>query len=1153
MSVIPFDDINYLNIFPFVGSAATIRVLSIENRGGQLRAGSYTFLVRYLDELGTPTNFFTSTVPVAIPVNPPGSGFLSAIGGEGETSTSRMLRLEISDIDVTYDRIQIAVIPQYSGVVGTPVLLSAVPITSATMQFIYAGTEPVIESSLEEVLINTASYRRAKTLTQVDGSLYMANMERHPEINYQKYANAIEVEAEPVLDSQAVLLTGESSYLAPLPLRAFYDQKGYKHSDVYALYISFLLNDGQETPAFHIPGRPPTTFEYEGNQYEETATIPSLAGPGGIQPPSGAWYQAISVPHPELGTGYWENKDEVYPFSTDWEIWDVNAEGEGVFTGQTLSGQHVRHHHMPDAEYVPHFSTDPEGFIPANAPRHIGLRFKNVKIPSELRDRIRSVRFHYAKRTLDNQKTVDQSFALATRVDDDIASSRVTNQGTNISGIAGQEGYVFHPFNTLRTRQNIEGISFLRAVGRVVNRSKSSLESNLNHEITQELMFDDFEFDVASNLRFRNVTGLTYIPSYGFEPDGASNALVRLEGTNMVHDFDNTNGEEKILIRMFRIGTEGQETPDILYELCQHMSNMYFDFDKQELIFTGYQESDIDRFDPTNGDADFQTDVVMGGDTFIYPWTSRHTQWFGETGFTGLFDRVTSNLRHSYVSSYAHPRFRLPGQHPWEQWWPGTTNALSHACIIWKDGRPNYTDKDGDVFPDNPIRYNTDYLMDSTYKPTTPFLKRRSRVVDLPTRIIRSRQDQITADIDLFRQFREDDFVDLPTNRGDIVKLSNVNNLLIPHLERSLFRTRGKEELSTGDFRAFLGSGDLFEVRPEELYETDLGYGGLQFLYSSVVTEYGYFFADQQARKVFHLTTEGLREISADGMEAFFEQALQFNFERDGLLVEDSASEFFTIEAAWDPVYKRYLLTKKDLKLVPQEGSPSPSPSLSAPAMLEFDGSAQLFRDPDNPDSFLSWDDDRYFEPDVFTISYSPELQAWISFHDYVPQMYFFNTKALYSSSNAVLHLHNQKSSRGRYYGQVYPSMLEFVDNREAKVAKTVASLFINSEVFNQQGHSQRDKTVTTIRIRNSYQDTGDLPVTFFINNGNARYANGFWRINQLRNLLNNSGELIAEREWHEKEWLSDRYHYVKLIYDNVDNNVLHIISAELNVKQSLR
>lgn len=1180
-------DINYLNIFPFVGKVANIELFQLETDGGALPAGSYTFAVRYLDNLGTPTNFFTTSQQIAVPYIDRGN---NPIGNDGEKPTTSAIRLLITNIDQEYQQLQLAVIPQYDGVVGTPLLLSPMAITGSHMSLTYTGTEKATESSLDEILINTASYKTGKTITQVDDSLYMGNMTKHDPLNYQRYANNIKLKTVTKEYGGLFSTNGVASFFSSdvgtdpniaTPGRLTYDSKGFKRGGVYAFYISFIMNDGHESPAYHIPGREATSFQYDGQTYSEDATVPEskerLRNIGGVDNqgnPAGRWFQFVSKPHPTLGTGFWENEDEFYPYSVDWEIWDVNSAGEGEFTGQTLSGKNVRHHQMPDADEVPYYRASDRKFLV------LGIELENIKIPSEIRDRVRAIRVHYAERGLINQRIVDQSFMLRPDFTDfqgvDTEIPRVTHVNSDVSSEFGTEtakNVLLHPFNTLRLKQNIQGITHLKSVGYNKDTlwdlkpwsSTDDFNVQSSENMVRNLEFGQFDETVDKDFQFSQVIGASYLPSYSFPADPGNNSLVRIkDNVGGVYDFDNTNGEEKVLIRAqygFFEHWESGEYPNILVELCQYKRNLFLGFDLQDLIYTGFQDEDLDKYDPAlDGSPSpspsveaFSTGSIFGGDTFLGIFGSRHSRWLASDPGVDVDkpqDQVLQNVRFTLAEMYAWPHYRSPGAEIWEQWYPGTAELETYIAIIWKDGQPVRDGFDGDVFPDNPIRYNRDYLMNETRKPAIPFPKRRSVVTEFPTRAIRSRQDSVEQEADLYRQFLEEDYIDLPANRGELVKLSNLNNLLIPHMERTIMRTRGREEIQTGDFRAFLGSGDIFSVKPEELYETDIGYGGLHGLRSGIVTEYGYFFVDQQARKVFHLTPEGLKNLNDVGMGQFLEDKLAFNFESYGYEPSENVSAFFGIQVGWDPFYNRYLLTKKDVKFAEDfsDGSPSPGPE-----GLEFDKEAQQFVDPLDSEQYLSWDNAEYFEDDSFTLSFSPETQTWISFHDYQPNMYFYGSNRIFSSKEGVLYLHNVESVMGRFFGVRYPFILEYVDNRDPKASKTIASLFIDSEVVTQGGVIKRDKTMTKVRVKNSYQDTGDIDVSYFKNAGNARYAQGFWRINVLRNIKDENGNLVTNREWYDKDFLSDRYHHVILEFDNSDDNLLFLIASELNVKSSLR
>ena len=97
---------------------------------------------------------------------------------------------------------------------------------------------------------------------------------------------------------------------------------------------------------------------------------------------------------------------------------------------------------------------------------------------------------------------------------------------------------------------------------------------------------------------------------------------------------------------------------------------------------------------------------------------------------------------------------------------------------------------------------------------------------DFPTRIIRSIKYNQSGLRDNFRVYLPEDYRDLPRNRGELWKVKSWNNVVVPHMERAMYLTKGKETLQVSDAsEAFLGTGDLFEKDPAEILLTDRGYG----------------------------------------------------------------------------------------------------------------------------------------------------------------------------------------------------------------------------------------------------------------------------------------------------------------------------------------
>ena len=172
--------------------------------------------------------------------------------------------------------------------------------------------------------------------------------------------------------------------------------KGFRRGDVYAFYISFVLKDGSESFAYHIPGRDyycydtsnfrpnreserfapdesmcdhylvldnvahhqraidtygfgpqeiSQTYGPEVRMYQVTDTT---AGPGPAFGPSN--YGSLVTdqgPTDNNTMDYWRNENEFYPQSDDFGGASVSSSGATVPGSQDLRGENVRHHKMP--------------------------------------------------------------------------------------------------------------------------------------------------------------------------------------------------------------------------------------------------------------------------------------------------------------------------------------------------------------------------------------------------------------------------------------------------------------------------------------------------------------------------------------------------------------------------------------------------------------------------------------------------------------------------------------------------------------------------------------------------------------------------------------------------------------------------------------
>src|SRR5690606_28530666 len=77
-------------------------------------------------------------------------------------------------------------------------------------------------------------------------------------------------------------------------------------------------------------------------------------------------FHFLTEKDPVTGMGYWENQNEVYPDTDDWDIVDAAT---GAVIG-TLRGEKVRHHRFPDHQTDPFF----EGTNTSTAMHVLGVR-----------------------------------------------------------------------------------------------------------------------------------------------------------------------------------------------------------------------------------------------------------------------------------------------------------------------------------------------------------------------------------------------------------------------------------------------------------------------------------------------------------------------------------------------------------------------------------------------------------------------------------------------------------------------------------------------------------------------------------------------------------------------------------------------------------
>ena len=553
------------------------------------------------------------------------------------------------------------------------------------------------------------------------------------------------------------------------------------------------------------------------------------------------------------------------------------------------------------------------------------------------------------------------------------------------------------------------------------------------------------------------------------------------------------------------------------------------------------------------------------------------------------------------------------------------------------------------------IKYNDNYSQVNDLRTAFPLPLRETKQTDFPTRTHRSAKADPTSLIDNWRLFLANEYRDLPKNRGDLWKLASFNNLLYFHMEDSLYAAKGKQSMQMKDgSEAFVGSGDIFQQDPDEIIHTKTGHGGTQSQFASLTTRNGYFFVDRKAGKVF-LMGEKLSEISNVGMESWFRKNLKYEMENWGMTstgcIADNPLQGFGLHSAWDPKYKRIILTKREK--VPTKnfrdqwtlqittGVPAGSPGVLRwnESECKYQVYIPVLGSGSQWDT-LEWDNDYYFKQSGWTISYFPELNIWVSLHSYVPYIYFSTSRNFFSLTDkwidylngnidttgvwnfkndlktttgiGTIWRHNEKY-KGVYYQdyKIYvapfmrdPFELEYIDNSSKGLDKVYYNISYTLQTFKYNNDTDtHDLNIlnhgfTSFYVYNTHQlFSGDLEYLVHI-----RRVGNEWKINKFRDLaalavqntaggyymstntnviggintgtlttlhgekmftINNLDPYYSEtinnsyidtaKLWNERRKFTDKWIGIRLIYNNIENNLLNLYSTEVGARKYKR
>lgn len=269
----------------------------------------------------------------------------------------------------------------------------------------------------------------------------------------------------------------------------------------------------------------------------------------------------------------------------------------------------------------------------------------------------------------------------------------------------------------------------------------------------------------------------------------------------------------------------------------------------------------------------------------------------------------------------------------------------------------------------------------------------------------------------------------LPNNYRDFispvtaVRPIGKNGALILFQHDSPVMFQGSETLETDiGTKLTIGDGQLFSQPLQSVVNSDeaFEYGSCQDKFSVINTPVGVYYISQNQGKIFSLGST-LEEISALGKRWWFSKFLPMRLLVDfpDFELTDNPVAGIGCQSIYDNDFQILYFCKKDYEL---------RKDLPAGITVTYTGSGRVFQVNGGRKIFLG--DPEYFNDVSWTISFDPKSKAWLSYHDWHPDMTIPSKLNFISTKGSTMWRHNDTTaSYCNYYGVDYPFQIEYVQN----------------------------------------------------------------------------------------------------------------------------
>ena len=242
---------------------------------------------------------------------------------------------------------------------------------------------------------------------------------------------------------------------------------------------------------------------------------------------------------------------------------------------------------------------------------------------------------------------------------------------------------------------------------------------------------------------------------------------------------------------------------------------------------------------------------------------------------------------------------------------------------------------------------------------------------------------------DHWRTFLPENFRDFKSTVNTIVPTDKTGALILfPTLSPQLFQGVDSLELAKSGNKLVIGDGGLFSQPFQNVVNSNISheYGSSESSRGVVQTPSGVYFVSQAQGKIFQYGGKGLKAISDSGMKWWFNKYLPSQLLKDFPEAEkytekiDNPVVSAGVISIFDPNNDLLYFSKRDYKAHADKVND---------ISINPDGRWMYSDSVAQQSVEIDVNDTDYFEDVSWTVSFDPKAGAWISFHDWHPELAF--------------------------------------------------------------------------------------------------------------------------------------------------------------------